>query len=206
MSDNTQGNVQPALSTGLFDSVFIQDLRLQMQKFAILQLNDQHGAEDVVQEALAGALKNVKSFQGNAALKTWVFAILKNKIADVLRQKKRQQDAGQLLSSQEELEDFSELFDDKGHWNEDEKPKDWGRPEQAFEQDEFWEVFDVCLNQLPANQGKVFMAREYIGLSTDEICEENKLTISNLHVLLHRARVRLRECLEHSWFDRGSAQ
>lgn len=203
MSESMPSNGQPELETTLFNAAFIAQLRQQMQKFAVLQLNDQHSAEDAVQEALAGAVKNVDAFRGQSALKTWVFAILKNKIADVLRQKQRQREAGQLLASSEELEDFSELFNDSGRWNVDDRPRDWGRPEEAFEQDEFWHVFDICLNKLPANQGRVFMAREFIGLSTEEICTENQLSVSNLHVLLHRARLRLRECLEHSWFDRG---
>lgn len=77
----------------LTDTAFLNDLRRQMVKFATLQLSNSHLAEDAVQEALIGALKNAKSFAGRAALKTWVFAILKNKIADVLRQKQRMVEA-----------------------------------------------------------------------------------------------------------------
>ena len=205
MSDNSQSQVQSTHLAQLFDSDFIKKLTQQMHKFALLQLNDPHMAEDVVQEALVGALKNVDSFQGGSALKTWVFAILKNKIADTLRQKQRQPEAAQLLSSTEEQENFSEVFDAKGHWNSVDKPKDWGEPEEVFKQDQFWEVFDVCLNRLPAKQGKVFMAREFIGPSSDEICTDNDMTVSNLHVLLHRARLRLQVCLQHSWFDGGAS-
>ena len=69
----------------LFDNAFLEQIRRQMLKFATLQLSDSHLAEDVVQEALVGALKNARSFGGRSALKSWVFAILKNKIADALR-------------------------------------------------------------------------------------------------------------------------
>jgi RNA polymerase sigma-70 factor (ECF subfamily) len=86
----------------LTDPGFLSDLRRQMVKFAALQLSDSLLAEDAVQEALIGALKNAKSFAGRAALKTWVFAILRNKIADVLRQKQRMVDASSLLREDEE--------------------------------------------------------------------------------------------------------
>lgn len=174
-----------------------------MYQFAVLQLCDQHSAEDAVQEALTGALKNAHSFRGSAALKSWVFAILKNKIADILRQKKRESDASRLLASHEESEDFSELFNHKGNWNVVDRPKEWGDPDHAFMEEQFWQVFDLCLDKLPVNQARVFMAREYLGLGGDEICSQYQLSTSNLHVLLHRARLRLRECLESSWFDRG---
>ncbi|MDE3985498.1 RNA polymerase subunit sigma, partial [Glaesserella parasuis] len=52
-------------------------IREQMLKFAHLQLRDSQLAEDIVQEALLNALKNLDSFKRNAAFKTWVFAILK---------------------------------------------------------------------------------------------------------------------------------
>ncbi len=81
MVTNDSTTIPPA---PLADPVFLQGLRQQMLRFASSQLSDASLAEDVVQEALIGALKNARSFGGRAALKTWVFAILKNKIADAL--------------------------------------------------------------------------------------------------------------------------
>ena len=95
----------------LTDGVFLEDIRRQMLKFATLQLGDSHQAEDAVQEALIGALKNATSFGGRAALKTWIFAILKNKIADTLRQKQHSVNVSSLQREGDEDEDFSELFD-----------------------------------------------------------------------------------------------
>src|SRR3990167_6060727 len=112
MNDHTTSRIEveppsdhPSL---LADKVFLENLRRQMHQFATLQLSDAHLAEDAVQEALMGALKNVQSFGGRAALKTWVFAILKNKIADVLRGKQRVVNASSLLREYEEQQDFSE--------------------------------------------------------------------------------------------------
>lgn len=187
-------------SSILSDTAFLSDLRRQMLKFATLQLSNSHLAEDAVQEALVGALKNAKSFAGRAALKTWVFAILKNKIADTLRQKQRTVDASSLLREDEESEDFSELFDRAGHWLPDEKPATWGSPHAALHQEQFWKIFHVCLDGLPGNQARVFMMKEFVELDTSEICSAMGITVSNLNVMLYRSRLRLRECLENNWF------
>lgn len=187
----------------LSDTVFLNDLRRQMVKFATLQLSNSHAAEDAVQEALMGVMKNSKSFAGRAALKTWVFAILRNKIADVLRQKQRVVDASSLLREGEESEDFGELFDKKGMWQADEKPATWGSPQESLHQNQFWKVFEICLERLPGNQARVFMMKEFIELDAAEICSAVGITTTNLNVMLHRSRLRLRECLESTWFLKG---
>lgn len=178
-------------------------LRQQMLKFAVLQLTNEDLAEDVVQEALLGAAKNGASFAGRAAWKTWVFAILKNKIADALRQKARNQEVSNTLGGPEDEDIVPNVFDQRGHWKPGTGPENWGDPEAAFRQQQFWEVFETCLQVLPEAQARVFMMREFIGLESDEICRELDLSTSNLHVLLHRARLRLRECLENGWFSEG---
>lgn len=184
----------------LSDTEFLDNLRRQMVKFATLQLSDAHLAEDAVQEALLGALKNASSFGGRAALKTWVFAILKNKIADVLRQKQRLINASSLLREDEDEEDFAALFDAKGFWQANERPVAWANPEESLREGQFWRVFEACLENLPGNQARVFMMREFIELDSHEICATVGITVSNLNVMLHRARLRLRECLENRWF------
>jgi RNA polymerase sigma-70 factor (ECF subfamily) len=190
----------------LQDPAYLKEIQQQMLKFAELQLKDYQLAEDAVQEALIGAMKNAKSFSGRSAFKTWVFAILKNKIADILRKRHRTVEITNLASSSDESEsDMSNFFDEKGHWTEDGGTKAWGDPEQSFDNDEFWTVFEACLQNLPEQQAKIFMMREFIGLNSDEICSENQISTSNLHVLLFRARVRLQKCLEIRWFE-GEAQ
>lgn len=180
------------------DGPFLEALRAQMLKFATLQLSDSHLAEDTVQEALTDALKNIKSFGGKAALKTWVFAILKNKIADVLRRNRRLINAGSLLRDDDE--DFAAPFDREGFWQPGEHPRDWGDPQASFDQQQFWRVFEACLEGLPPKQARVFMMREFIELETEEICAAVDISMSNLFVMLHRARLRLGKCLEHKWF------
>jgi RNA polymerase sigma-70 factor (TIGR02943 family) len=192
--------------SSLTDAIFLQELRKQMLAFARLQLNDEHQAEDVVQEALAGALKNAEAFSRKAALKTWVFAILKHKIADHLRSRYRQADVidDNACKNGEELDD--QLFDARGHWDADERPQHWSAPQRLVHDRQFWAIFDACLNRLPASQGRVFMMREFLELGTDEICAAAEVTVTNLNVLLYRARLQLRECLENNWFaEQGKA-
>jgi len=187
----------------LSDEVYLEEVRNQMVRFATIQLSDVTQAEDAVQEALIGALKNAKSFNGRAALKTWIFAILKNKIADVLRQKQRTVNISSLQSKDNEDENISELFDRKGFWKVDERPVTWGNPEASMREGQFWVVFESCLEHLPPKQARVFMMREFIELDANEICETLELSTSNLHVLLHRSRLRLRECVENNWYLKG---
>ncbi len=190
----------PSGTSLLFDNQFLGTLRSQMLRFARLQINDSHLAEDAVQEALAGALKNAGSFTGKAALKSWVFAILKNKIVDVLRKHQRLVTTGQSGSDDPDDGLSALLFSSTGHWQQDERPADWGNPHESLQNSHFWIVFETCLDQLPPSQARVFMMREFIELHTDEICSTVGLTVTNLNVMLYRARLRLRECLETRWF------
>lgn len=183
----------------LHNPAFLQDLRQQMIKFAFLQLSSLPQAEDVVQEALTSAFQNLDSFKGRAAFKTWVFAILKNKIIDVIRQKSRLVAMTELFKDEESELSNDALFDASGHWHKYEAPQAWQSPEEMIEQADFWIIFEACLNHLPAKYAQVFMMREVIELSSNEICSKLELSISNFNVLMYRSRTRLRECLENKW-------
>lgn len=178
---------------------FLIELRQQMLKFAILQLSSLELAEDAVQEALTSAYQHIGSFTGRAAFKTWVFAILKNKIIDLIRQKSRLMTMSELFNDEESELSIDALFDASGHWHKYEAPQAWPSPEEMLEQQDFWIIFNACLNHLPAKYAQVFMLREMIELSSNEICEKLGITVTNLNVLMYRSRTRLRECLENKW-------
>lgn len=205
MMPDTEERFAEGVDALLRDPSYLEQLRRQMLKFATLQLHDQGQAEDAVQEALIGAMNGARRFAGRAALKTWVFAILKNKIADILRQRERMINASSLLPEEGEDEDYSELFDSKGFWQLDERPVRWGNPDEALQNRQFWQVFEICLNDMPPRQARLFMMKEFIELDTDEICKAVGVTVNNLFVTLHRARLRLRECLETRWVE-GTAE
>jgi RNA polymerase sigma-70 factor (ECF subfamily) len=184
----------------LGDDKQIAELRAQMLRFANTQLGDASQAEDAVQEALAGALRNSERFRGEAALKTWVFAILRRKIIDVIRRRSREPALGTAATNDGENEDFSALFDQSEHWHADSKPQAWRDPDGACEDDGFWLVFQMCLDEMPEKQARIFMMREFLELETKEIIAADDITESNLNVVLYRARMRLRECLNSRWF------
>lgn len=180
----------------------IQDVlsgwRPQLLRFARLQLRSDAQAEDAVQEAMLAALAGADKFAGASQAKTWVFAILRNKIIDELRRRAREGNVADYATDEEEGDDLDELFDRRGHWTE--PPAAWGDPESALENSQFWVVFEACLDGVPAKPGRVFMMREILGLETEEICKELSISASNCWVLLHRARLGLRECLSLRWF------
>ena len=175
-------------------------IRKDMLRFAELQLRDSHAAEDVVQESIEAALKHATTFAGQSTLKTWVFAILKNKIIDHVRQRDRTVAISALVEEGEDWnQKLDELFTERGHWKEGTRPVSWPDPEQSMASRQFWTVFELCLDRLPKKTARVFMMREFLGFESSEICEQVGLTTSNCHVILHRARARLRQCLEAGW-------
>ena len=184
----------------LADAVYMPELRQRMLKFATLQLADPGLAEDAVQEALAGALRNAKAFAGRSAFRTWVFAILRNKIADQIRFKRKQSQMIAMPLGHFPDEDEPRYFEANGSWAPENRPSDWGNPEIELLGKDFWRVFEACLDHLPPDQGRVFMMREFVEMETPEICTEIGITTTNMHVLMHRARLRLRNCLEGHWF------
>ena len=94
-------------------------------------------------------------------------------------------------------------FTANGHYAE--APADWGNPEQDLNQRQFFAVLEACVSQLPAAQGRLFLMREWLEFGCEEICKELDLTPTNLYVQLHRARLRLRSCLELNWYGKASA-
>ena len=196
---------QPTASNSLDDD--LASLRRDMLKFARLQLRDEAAAEDAVQEAMAAALGGQKQFDKRSKLKTWVFAILKNKIVDIIREHARAPVAA--LASDEIPENaYDDLFNERGFWQHDTRPAGWGDPEGSFSSQQFWQIFELCLTRLPENTARIFMMREMLGLETGEICKELGVSETNCWVILHRARMGLRLCLDERWFnsENGNAE
>lgn len=173
------------------------ELRTYLLKFARLQLRNETWAEDAVSETVLAALAKPQSFSQRSQLKTWLVGILKHKIIDALRLHGREISTS---PSDEEEGDLIEAlsFTADGHFVQ--APADWGNPEQELGSRQFFEVLEACADTLPATQGRLFLMREWLELSSEEICKELGLTPTNLYVQLHRARLRLRECLEINWF------
>ncbi|HRK55947.1 MAG TPA: sigma-70 family RNA polymerase sigma factor [Burkholderiaceae bacterium] len=173
-------------------------MRPRLLGIARLQLRNDTWAEDVVSETIVAALEGAARFEGNSQLKTWVVGILKHKIIDQFRKNARELSI-EAHTEAAQAESFDELFAASGHRA---RPTaDWGDPEAAATRNQFLEILQLCVDQLPANLGRIFMMREWLELETDQICKELAITQTNCFVMLYRARMRLRECLEHRWIQ-----
>jgi RNA polymerase sigma-70 factor (TIGR02943 family) len=178
----------------------VQALRPQLMRFARAQLRNDAWAEDAVSETVLAALSKPQAFAGQSQLKTWLVGILKHKLIDQIRRHGREVST----STDDDGEDIDTLlFKDDGAWRE--APAEWGDPEATLGQREFFEVLEVCVEQLPGVQGRIFMMREWLELETGEICKELNITATNAWVLLHRARLRLQVCLQERWFGKHPA-
>jgi RNA polymerase sigma-70 factor (TIGR02943 family) len=172
----------------------VEELRPQLMRFARAQLRNDAWAEDAVSDTVLAALEKPQSFAGGSQLKTWLVGILKHKLIDQLRRHTRE-----VASSPDDdsgLEDL--VFAPDGHFRDREMT--WGNPESSLQEQQFFVVLQACVENLPASQARVFMMREWLELEAEEICKEMCVSSTNLWVLLHRARLRLRECLQAKWF------
>ena len=178
----------------------IEALRPSLLRFARLQLRNDAWAEDAVQETLIAVLQKPGAFAGQSSLKSFVIGILKHKIIDQLRVVRREvQIEVEEGNGGSDSDAFDSLFTQSGHFRETQK--DWGDPDAALQRREFFEVLQMCVDKLPKNLGRIFMMREWLELETGDICKELDISASNCWVMLYRARMRLKECLELNWFN-----
>ncbi|HSV16856.1 MAG TPA: sigma-70 family RNA polymerase sigma factor [Casimicrobiaceae bacterium] len=183
-------------------AAFVAELdthRRYLLRVAQLQLRDTDLAEDVVQDTLLAALKARDGFTGKSTVKTWLTGILKHKIVDAIRARQRQPVGVASFEDEVDLDEFDPMFKDNGTWAA--PPAEWGDPENALSRQQFFDVMQFCLDKLPPNTARVFMMREVMDLPTEEICKELTITANNLWVILYRARMALRMCLEQNWFS-----
>jgi len=179
------------------DPTSLESHRRYLLRYALLQLRDASLAEDVVQETMLAALTHQDSFAGQSSLKTWLTSILKHKIIDLIRKRSRTTSFSDLRDPENENDLGDGLFSEDGHWQEAHRPSNWGDPEKLLAQKNFMEIFEYCTERMSATLAQVFMLREVMGLSTEEICQELSISASNCWVMLHRARMSLRLCLEN---------
>jgi RNA polymerase sigma-70 factor (ECF subfamily) len=167
-----------------------------LYRFALSRLRNPHQAEDAVQETLLAAIKS-SGFEGESSARTWLTGILKHKIIDLQRKLIREQplsDINDLDAFDTSMDDF---FDQSGHWIE--KPQTVDMPEDALEQKQFLSILGNCINRLPTKLAAIFMLRDVHETDNENICKELEITATNAWVMLYRARMGLRKCLEMNW-------
>jgi RNA polymerase sigma-70 factor (TIGR02943 family) len=185
----------------------VAEQRVYLLKFARLQLRNEAWAEDAVSETMLAAIAKPQAFGGKAQLRTWLVGVLKHKVVDILRANLREPNVADMRGNSEEDMSEGDLIDaigfkQDGHYQE--APADWGNPDRDLSQRQFMAVMDACISKLPAVQGRLFLMREWLELDAEEVCKTLNLTSTNLYVQLHRARLKLRECLQLNWFGQAA--
>lgn len=177
----------------------------ELYRFALGRVADAATAEDLVQETLVSALDALDSFRGQASERTWLFVILKRKIIDHYRRQARSPFMPLALTPDQAPEaEFFRPAD--GHWRPEQYPSRWevgdeGRGDLRLEQQEFQQILQSCQQRLSPQQLAVFMLRFVEELPAEDICQELAISSSNYWVIVHRAKLYLRRCLEKNWFQ-----
>lgn len=174
-------------------AVWVDEHGDSLYRFALTRVSDPGTAEDLVQETFLAALRGKDRYTGAATERTWLFGILKHKLADHARRHRPQTGLAALGSI------LAELFNRQGHWRH--SVSDWAKdPAAIVENAEFWQSLDECLAKLPPSLSETFASRELHGHTSDRVCEIMGITARNLAVRLYRARLLLRQCLESAFF------
>ena len=151
-------------------------------------------ADEVVQESWISVLRALPKFEGRSTLKTWITRIVAN---EAKRRLKKESRHISLDSLGEEDNSFLDRFDSKGHWIRPPANWDLATPEEILEKDELKSCIDSTIKVLPEQQKAVFLLRDMEDYSLEQICNILDVSDSNVRVLLHRARLRLYQTIEH---------
>jgi RNA polymerase sigma-70 factor (TIGR02943 family) len=175
----------------------------ELVSWAYYKTKQQALAEDIVQDTFIAAYNNIGKFQSKSSPKTWLFSILKNKIADHFRNKLQQSMVHESdMQSESSSNILDRLFDNTGSWVTASRPSSWDTPEEELlDNQEFNKVLKACMDLL---NEKSYLSLQYKYLEGKEgrvICQELGITPSNFWQILHRAKLQLRECIDQNWFN-----
>ena len=167
-----------------------------MFNYTISRVSNQDVAKDLVQETFLASLKAMGNFKGQASERTWLISILKRKIVDHYRK------SNSIKGKSEVRMSFYEGGDNNGKWIEERAPSPWDDADASIENEELKSALDYCIDNLPEKYKSVFILKTIKNYETESICNDLGISSSNLWVIIHRARVQLRECLEGNWFNK----
>lgn len=171
---------------------------------ALYKLGNSTLSQDMVQDVFLSALKAKDTFLGHSSEKTWLSVILRNKITDYYRKKNTEPSIEDYLETTSE--NFHNAFFDNsndkfGHTLESMLPADWGsNADNRVEGKEFSNILKYCISKIPPRIAGIFLSRYFDDKNAMEICNEFNISSSNYWVIIHRAKLLLRSCLEKNWF------
>ena len=168
----------------------------ELYRFALSRVGDDAVAEELVQETFLSGLDGLATFRAEASERTWLFIILRRKIIDHYRRQARSPFVGLGALGEDGPTEADFFRPEDGHWTGAQAPTSWLSADAGLEQQELHDALQRCQERLPPKQGAVFAMRFVEELSAEEICQELGLSSSNYWVLVHRAKLQLRRCLE----------
>ncbi len=175
-------------------NAWVETYTEEMVRWAFQKTSSQEIARDLVQDTFLAAAEKYENFLGKSTPKTWLFAILNNKIVDYYRKQMRQP-----TISADNL--FSDVFDENGSWQSQRVPKDWHQKEEhLLDNEDFKIVLKNCMEALPDKWYTCIKMKYLVNKSGDEICQELKIAPTNYWQIIHRAKIQLRQCIESNWF------
>lgn len=187
----------PMSQTLLNPDKWVDNYADALYSYTLPRVNDAALAEDLVQETFLSAWKAKEGFKGEASEKSWLFTICKNKIIDHYRKKAK--DIVQPIATNERQDGY---FDEAEHWTNETKPAEWGIDyQQALDNKDFYKILDACKRKLQQIQQSVFVMKYMEDMDSADICKALNITSSNYWVLIHRAKLQLRTCLEKNWIN-----
>ncbi len=174
---------------------WVESFSEELYSWALYKVSDHEMAKDLVQDTFLAAAEKIDGFEGNSSPKTWLFAILNNKIIDVYRKKIKQ-------PVKKDDQFFSDFFDDGERWKTGRIPQDWHEEENhLLDNNDFRSVLKDCLDELPDKWNACVQLKFMENKKGEDICQEIGITPSNFWQIIHRAKLQLRDCIEVNWFE-----
>tara|TARA_R110002111_G_C5928424_1_gene366584 strand:+ start:270 stop:830 length:561 start_codon:yes stop_codon:yes gene_type:complete len=155
-------------------------------------------SEDLVQETFLAALKGFKNFRHDSQPKTWLFAILNNKIIDYYRKKARSFDQDK-TNERMLLNRTKSYFDAHENWKITGKEMFWEENIHLLDDEEFSKILNRCLNELPDSWCFSLVSKYLLEKSAAQICQEIEVTRSNYWQIVHRAKLMVKKCIDLNW-------
>ncbi len=193
----------------IFDpAIWVNEYGNFLYAYAFSRVRNESVAEDLVQETLLAAMETINKFEAKSSEKTWLCGILKHKVIDYFRKSSREVE---LTEEESDMSSYDSFFLEegvwKGHWTAESRPAVWNdNPEKCLENAAFRGILTQCLGELPERVANCFTLREMEGFDSAEICAILEISPNNFWVMMHRARLHLRRCIDFNWFRKGNGQ
>jgi RNA polymerase sigma-70 factor (TIGR02943 family) len=171
-------------------SQWVEDYTAEMLQWTFNRTGNMALSEDLVQDTFLAAAEKFYTFKNESSPKTWLIGILKFKIADHFRKQTPTKNALSL----------DEFFNDKDGWLSDKMPQTWEAETQLLDNPKFVNVWQACIDALPQIQKNCITLKYLEDIPAETICQDLALSSANYWQIIHRAKVKLRNCLEQNWF------